>query len=66
MFYDIDTNTNSSSKELKSHMEDIVWIIIMLQQSDKGFDSGKKPVLEICTKSLQMDLVQYKVLNMTF
>ena len=51
MFYDLDTNTNSSSNELKSDMEDFILIIIMLQQSDKGFDSGKKHVLDICTKS---------------
>ena len=37
MIYDLDTNTNSSSNELKSHMEDFILIIIMLQQSDKGF-----------------------------
>ena len=51
MFYDLDTNTNSSSNELKSDMEDFILIIIMLQQSDEGFDSGKKHVLDICTKS---------------
>ena len=51
MFYDLDTNTNSSSNELKSHMEDFILIIIMLQQSDEGFDSGKNHVLDICTKS---------------
>ena len=51
MFYDLDTNTNSSSKELKSHMEDFILIIIMLQQSGKGFDSGKNHVLDIYTKS---------------
>ena len=49
MFYDLETNTNSSSNELKSHMED--FILIMLHQSDKGFGSGKKHVLDICTKS---------------
>ena len=32
-------------------MEDFILIIIMLQQSDKGFGSGKKHVLDICTKS---------------
>ena len=32
-------------------MEDFILIIIMLQQSDEGFDSGKKHVLDICTKS---------------
>ena len=51
MFYDLDTNRNSSSNELKSYMEDFLLIIIMLQQSDKGFGSGKKHVLVICTKS---------------
>ena len=51
MFYDLDTNTNSSSNELKSHMEDFILIIIMLQQSDKGFGSGKKHALDICIKS---------------
>ena len=42
---------NSSSNELKSHMEDFILIIIMLQQSDEGFGSGKKHVLDICIKS---------------
>ena len=51
MFYDQDTNTNSSSDELKSHMEDFILIIIMLLKSDEGFGSGKKHVLDICTKS---------------
>ena len=51
MFYDLDTNTNSSSNELKSHMEDFILITIKLQQSDKGFGSGKKHVLDICKKS---------------
>jgi hypothetical protein len=51
MFYDLDANTNSSSNELKSHMEDFILIIIMIQQSDKGFGSGKEHVLDICTKS---------------
>ena len=50
MFYDLDTNSNPSSNELKSHMDFII-IIIMLQQSDKGFGSGKKHVFDICTKS---------------
>ena len=51
MFYELDTNTTSSSNELKSHMEDFKLIIIMSQQSDEGFGSGKKHVLDICTKS---------------
>ena len=51
MLYDLETNTNSSSNELKSHMEDFILIIIMLQQSYEGFGSGKKHVLDICTKS---------------
>ena len=51
MFYDLDTNTNSSSNELKSHMEDFILITIKLQQSDKGFGSGKRHVLDVCTKS---------------
>ena len=41
MFYDLNT-TNSSSNESKSHMEDFILIIIMLQQSDKSFGSGEK------------------------
>ena len=32
-------------------MEDFILIIIMLKQSDEGFGSGKKHVLDICTKS---------------
>ena len=51
MFYDLDINTASSSNELKSHMEDFILLVIMLQQSDKGFGSGKKHVLDICKKS---------------
>ena len=39
MFYDLETNTNSSSNELKSHMEDFILIIIILLKSDKGFGS---------------------------
>ena len=50
MFYDLDTNTNSYSNDLKSHMEDFMLIVIMLQQSDDGFGSGKEHVLDICTK----------------
>ena len=50
MFYDLDTDTNSSSNEWKSHMEAFILIIIMLQQSDEGFGSGKNHVLDICTK----------------
>ena len=51
MFYDLETDTNSSSNELKSHMEDFILIIIMQQQSGEGFGSDKKHVLDICTKS---------------
>jgi hypothetical protein len=47
MFFDLDTNTNSSSNEIKSHMEDFILITIKLQQSDKGFGSGKN----VCKKS---------------
>ena len=32
-------------------MEDFILITIKLQQSDKGFGSGKKHVLDICKKS---------------
>ena len=32
-------------------MEDFILIIIMLQQSNEGFGSGKEHVLDICTKS---------------
>ena len=42
---------NSSSNALKSHMEDIVSLIMMLPKSDEGFGSGKKHVLDICTKN---------------
>ena len=51
MFYDLETNTNSYSNELKSHMDEFILIIIMLQQSYEGFGSGKNHVLDICTKS---------------
>ena len=51
MFYDLETSTNSSSNELKSHMDEFILIIIMLQQSYEGFGSGKNHVLDICTKS---------------
>ena len=51
MFYDLDTNTNSSSNELKSHLEEFILFIIMLLKCDEGFGSGKKHVLDICTKS---------------
>ena len=51
MFYDLETNTNSYSNELKSHMDEFKLIKIMLQQSYEGFGSGKKHVLENCTKS---------------
>ena len=51
MFYDLDTYTNSSSNELKSHVEDFILITIKLQQSDEGLGSGKKHVLDSCTKS---------------
>ena len=32
-------------------MEDFILIIIILLKSDKGFGSGKKHELDICTKS---------------
>ena len=32
---------NSSSNELKSHMEDFILIMMMLLKSDEGFGSGK-------------------------
>ena len=51
MFYDLETNTNSYSNELKSHMDEFILIILMLQQSYEGFGSGKNHVLDICTKS---------------
>ena len=51
MFYDLNTNTNSSSNELKCHMEDFILITIMLQQSNEGFGSGKKHLFDMCTKS---------------
>ena len=66
MFYDLETNTNSSSNELKSHMEDFILIIIMLQQSYKGFGSGKNLCWIFVQNPIQMNLVQYKVLHMTF
>ena len=66
MFYDLETNTNSSSNELKSHMDEFILIIIMLQQSDKGFGSGKNMCWIFVQNPMQMDLVQYKVLHMTF
>ena len=40
---------NSYSNEFKSHMEDFVLIMIILQKSDKGFGSGKKHELDIWT-----------------
>ena len=65
MFYDLDTNTNSSSNELKSHMEDFILIIIMLQQSDEGFGSGKKHVLDHCKykspRLLNLGLISLKL-----
>ena len=42
MFYDLEIDTNSSSDELKSHMEAFILIIIMLLKSDEGFGLGKK------------------------
>ena len=56
MFYDLETNTNSYSNELKSHMDEFILIIIMLQQSYEGFGSGKNHVLDICTKSYSKGL----------
>ena len=51
MFYDLNWNMNSSSNELKSHMEDFIYIIITILKGDKDFGSGKNHVLDICTKS---------------
>ena len=48
MFYDLDLIMNSSSNELKSHMEDFIPIVI---KSDEGFGTGKNHVLDICTES---------------
>ena len=66
MFYDLETNTNSYSNELKSHMDEFILIIIMLQQSYEGFGSGKNMCWKIVQNPIQMDLVQYKVLHITF
>ena len=43
-------------------MEDFILTTIILLKSDKGFGSGKKHELN----PMQMDLVQYKILHMTF
>ena len=51
MYYDLHWSKNSYSNQFKSDMEDFILVIIMLQLSDEGFDSGKKHVLDICTKS---------------
>ena len=42
---------NSFSNELKSHMEDFIFILIILPKNDEGFGLGKKHVLDIYTKS---------------
>ena len=46
-------------------MEDFILIITILLKSDKGFGPEKKES-NICINPMQMDLVQYKVLHMTF
>ena len=51
MFYDLDWSRNSYSNEFKGQMEDFILIIIILQQSDKGFGDGKTRGLDICTKT---------------
>ena len=51
MFYDLDSNTNSYSRNLKSYMKDFIIIIIIPIQSEKGFSAEKKCGLHICTKS---------------
>ena len=49
-----------------SNGEDFILFIILIQRSDKGFDSGKKTLVGyLYKKSMQMDLVQYKVLHIT-
>ena len=50
MFYDLDWNMNSSSNDLKSHMEDFIFILAMLLKSDEVSGSGKNHVLDICIK----------------
>ena len=66
MFYDMECNTNSYSSEFKSHMEDFILIIIILLKSEKSFGSGKNMCWIFVQNPMQMDLVQYKVLHMTF
>ena len=66
MFFDPDTNTYSSFNELKSHMEDFMLIIIMLLKSDEGFEQEKNMRWIFVQNPMQIDLVQYKVLHMTF
>ena len=41
---------NSSSNELKGHMEAFIFTIIMLLKSDEVSGSGKNHVLDICIK----------------
>ena len=64
MFYDLETNTNSSSNELKSHMEDFILIIIMSQQ--RVLVWVKNMCWIFVQNPIQMDLVQYKDLHMPF
>jgi hypothetical protein len=56
LFYDLETNTNSSSNELKSHMEEFILIIIMLLKSDESLGSGKKHALDISSESYANEL----------
>ena len=66
MFYDLDGNTNSYSNEFKSHMEDFIFIVIILLKSDKDFGSGKNMSWIFVQNHMKIDLVQYKVLHTTF
>ena len=51
---------NSYSSEFKSHMDDFIYIMILLLKSDKGFGSGKKNISWIFVQNpMQIDLVQY-------
>ena len=66
MFYDLETDTNSSSNDLKSHMDEFILIIIMLQQATRVLDQAKNMCWIFVQNPIQMDLVQYKVLHITF
>jgi hypothetical protein len=47
-------------------MEDFILLIIILLKSDEGFGSAKNMSWIFVQNSMQTDLVQYKVLHMTF